>query len=59
MRRPDYVIGRLLRSASAVMLSEACGEWRPMPAMIYLYEEDPYVCPFLPERGCGHARAPP
>jgi PhnB protein len=22
------------------MMSEACGEWKPMPAMLYLYVED-------------------
>jgi PhnB protein len=42
MTRPDGVIGHaeVRIGDSVVMMSEACGEWKPMPAMLYLYVED-------------------
>ncbi|HZA29125.1 MAG TPA: VOC family protein [Gammaproteobacteria bacterium] len=42
MTRPDGIIGHaeVRIGDSIVMLSEACGEWKPMPAMLHLYVED-------------------
>ena len=42
MTRPDGIIGHaeVRIGDSIVMLSEACGEWQPMPAMLHLYVED-------------------
>ena len=42
MERPDGVIGHaeVLIGDSTVMLAEASGQWKPMPAGIYLYVND-------------------